>query len=158
MTHSPFSVQPEGEFFRFMRSCFSGRFQRTRRRQIPQRAMRPMPIVVESPRVQFVLGIGRRQEPVLIQAFGSQLPVERFDGCIVRWLAWTDISRPSRSQVQVLYRPIERSRWLGQRVKHVMTLLQLPKNRKKAIQCQLCGTSKFGRSGLRFKISAESMK
>ena len=44
-------------------------------------------VVVSSPILHFQSGVVKAHEPVRVQAFGPELPVERLDEAIVRWLA-----------------------------------------------------------------------
>ena len=44
-------------------------------------------IVVSSPILQLFSGICKAHEPMRVQAFRTELPVESFDEAIVRWLA-----------------------------------------------------------------------
>lgn len=56
---------------------------------VSDRAVRSGLVVISTLILQLFAGIGKRHEPVGIQAFGSELAVERFDEPIVRRLAWT---------------------------------------------------------------------
>lgn len=51
--------------------------------------MGPDFVVVSTPILHFLPGVVKVQEPVRVQAFGSELAVEGFDEAIVRRLAGT---------------------------------------------------------------------
>ena len=57
------------------------------RGQVPQRAVRPFPIVMSSPGFHLLFRILQGQEPVLVQALLPESPVERLDEGVVRGLA-----------------------------------------------------------------------
>ena len=49
--------------------------------------MRPNLVVVLAPILQLFARVGKRQEPVRVEALGSQTAIERFDERVVGWLA-----------------------------------------------------------------------
>ena len=57
------------------------------RRPVPQRGMRTHSIVIVSPRFRQPCDVVQRQEPVLVQALVTKLPIERLDHRIVRRLS-----------------------------------------------------------------------
>ena len=62
-------------------TVFSTAFGRRKffRRPIPQRAVRPYRVVVHPPGLDHLSRISEIYEPVLVQAFIAELPVEAFD-------------------------------------------------------------------------------
>ena len=60
------------------------------RRPIPQRAVRPHRVVVHSPGLDHLARISQIHEPVLVQAFVPELPVEAFDEHVLRRFASLD--------------------------------------------------------------------
>ncbi len=56
---------------------------------MPQRRVRAALVVLAPPRFDFALRVFQTQEPVRIQAFLAQPPVERFRVGVVRWLSRT---------------------------------------------------------------------
>ena len=61
------------------------------RRHILQCAVRSLSIVVIPPGIELLLGIRQGQEPVLVEAFGPQAPVEGLNQTIVGRLAETEV-------------------------------------------------------------------
>jgi hypothetical protein len=57
---------------------------------IPQRAMGPNLVVIPPPGFDFLSCILQADEPILIQAFIPELPVEALDESILDGLAWLD--------------------------------------------------------------------
>ena len=55
---------------------------------IPDRAVRSYRVVVSTPSLQLFSRISEAHEPVLVQAFGPEPPIERLDEGIVCRLAW----------------------------------------------------------------------
>ena len=53
------------------------------RRPLPESPVRTALIIFLSPSFDLLLGFGQRSEPMRVQAFGSQRPVEGFDVSIV---------------------------------------------------------------------------
>jgi hypothetical protein len=49
--------------------------------------MRPNLVIVLAPILQLFAGVGKGQEPVRIQALGSQTAIEGLDERVIRWLA-----------------------------------------------------------------------
>ena len=47
-----------------------------------------MPIVTISPKIEYTFGVVQRHEPVLVQALGPELAVERFNKRVLRRLSW----------------------------------------------------------------------
>ena len=56
------------------------------RHVVTDRAVGPDLVVVSAPSLQLFAGVGKRQEPVSVQAFGPELAVESFDEAVVRRL------------------------------------------------------------------------
>ena len=56
------------------------------RRHIIQSAVWPLAVVVLPPDVQDLLRIGQRKEPVFVEAFRPQTPIERFYEAVVSGL------------------------------------------------------------------------
>ena len=54
---------------------------------VSDRAVRSNLIVVSTPSLHLFSGIGKRQEPVRVQALRTELAIERFDEAIIRRLA-----------------------------------------------------------------------
>ena len=57
------------------------------RRPLPQGPVRTTLIVLHSPGLDYLPGIPERREPMCIQTFTPERPVERFDVPVVRGLA-----------------------------------------------------------------------
>jgi hypothetical protein len=49
--------------------------------------MRPILIVVPAPSLHLFPSVGKRQEPMRVQTFSAEPPIEGFNERIVRWLA-----------------------------------------------------------------------
>ena len=55
---------------------------------ISDRAVRANLVVVLAPSLHLFAGIGKRHEPMGVQAFRPELAVERLDEAVVRRLSW----------------------------------------------------------------------
>jgi hypothetical protein len=60
------------------------------RRQIAERAVRPLGVVLDTPLLNQTLGMVHGNEPVLVQTFVTGSSVEALDVGVFHWLAGTD--------------------------------------------------------------------
>ena len=60
------------------------------RRQVPERAVRAVHIIVEPPGFNDVLGLGERGELVHVQTLVSQSPVKRFNEGVFHRFPWSN--------------------------------------------------------------------
>src|SRR6202158_6555370 len=78
-------VEFSGLMSRRRAGCAGGSYEGNRG-LVANRPMRPKLVIVLSPILRLFAGVGKRQEPVGVQALGSQTAIERFDERVVGWL------------------------------------------------------------------------